>query len=306
MPPWTYDRTYDEFDCSCGRSFKSVQAVNRHCEASGAHNYCSKCQRDFNDYNALSSHLANSPYHGWCTLCDEDYDSQEKLNQHRYDEHEVCPSCSTVLRNANGLHEHARQLHPYCIPCRKIFKNDNNLNAHLNSSTHQPANVECPLRGCERKLISLSALILHWESGKCGSGFNRRQLDAYVRSNATLSRALVNPNVRLLTNSTNAPPLAPYIATNRAWDPQRQAFIFYLCDTTFQSLPGLNQHLASPRHSGPTIKTYKCPHKTCGREAVTLSALWQHIESGNCGIDRFRLYQGAMAALMSGTRALTL
>lgn len=156
-------------------------------------------------------------------------------------------------------------------------------------------------------LISISALVLHWESGSCGAGFTRHQLDAFVRSQPALRRAIVNPNL-LLTDSptrTTAPP-APYIASSRAWDPQRSAFICYLCQSAYNSLHGLNQHLASPRHTGPAIKTYKCPNPECSREYATLSALVQHIEAGSCGANRFRLVQGAMDALMRGTRALTL
>lgn len=83
-------------------------------------------------------------------------------------------------------------------------------------------------------------------------------------------------------------------------------FEYYFCPRTFGSLAALNQHLASPKHSGPDVKAYKYPKRDCGKECMTLCALVQHIEGGSCGVRRIAAVDHAMEQLMRGTRSLAL
>ncbi|KAM0753274.1 hypothetical protein T439DRAFT_333138 [Meredithblackwellia eburnea MCA 4105] len=325
MPPWSYDSDYEDWDCDCGKNFKRFDSLQQHLEASNAHNYCSirgalvklfatQEQRSHlcpsrpsrRVWNAYQAHRANSSNHGWCVFCEVDHADKGVLNEHFHQCHSPCPAvgCSQVLDGNDGLHEHARQSHPYCVECRRIFLNHNNLNAHMNSSTHRPANIPCPLRNCGRMFISRAALVLHWESSTCKSGMTRQALDAHIRSHEA-GRAVLNPRL-LLTDSTNQPATTTYRATERAWNHEAQAYECYFCHSLFNSLAGLNQHLASPKHSGSAIKTYRCPNLDCRRELSTLSGLVQHIELGSCGVQRFDQVKNAMDALVRGARSLTI
>lgn len=74
------------------------------------------------------------------------------------------------------------------------------------------------------------------------------------------------------------------------------------CDKECNSLRALNQHLASPRH---LEQIYRCPHTECRQQFTVLSALCQHIESGRCGVIKFKQVQNVMDSLVSGMRRLT-
>jgi len=264
------------------------------------HNYCRQCSRDFDTFPGLRSHWANSYSHAFCTLCNEHFDDRQELAEHNMNDHPTCDSCGLRFSGQEGLHQHNRQSHSdrYCVPCRRVFQNANNLDAH--SSIHKPKNVRCPMRGCNLAFVSASALTLHLEAGTCNSGIDRHMINRYVVEHDH-SNLITRKMITGGSNDIYNPPT--YIASDRAWN--GMAYECYLCHRDFRTLVSLNAHLASPRHSSPAQKLYKCPNGGCANEFNTLSGLVQHIERGSCGVRRFAAVQTAIDGLTNGFKTLT-
>ncbi|SRR6266478_767502 len=185
------------------------------------------------------------------------------------------------------LQEHDRDVHTYCTDCKRGFQSESNLRHHLSSRIHQPANLRCPGRGCNRSFVSPAALTLHFESGTCPSGTTREQLN----------------RLELLTGplGSNEPPAPSTIwATERSWN--GVAFECFLCNSEFRTLAQLNRHLKSPRHED---KIYRCPKEDCRIEFSTLSGLCQHVEGGSCGVRMFRQVRDTMDSFTRGFNLLT-
>ncbi|KAF7978038.1 hypothetical protein HWV62_1927 [Athelia sp. TMB] len=140
-------------------------------------------------------------------------------------------------------------------------------------------------------------MILHLESGTCRSGATRQRINRAIRQLDT-QNVITNP-ARLLTGG-DADIEVTYSATGASWN--GNAYECFLCHATFARLPGLNQHLASPRHQE---KIYVCPLSSCRVQFSGLSALCQHIESERCGVSRFRNVQNAMNRIVGGMGRLT-
>jgi hypothetical protein len=171
----------------------------------------------------------------------------------------------------------------------------------MNSRLHQPTNVRCPGRGCNKSFVSPAALTLHFEAGTCPSGMTREQLNRLV-VRADTNNYITNPN-RLLTGPlgwNEPPPPTTMWATERSWN--GVAYECFLCNGTYRQLAHLNQHLQSSRH---LEKIYRCPKSDCGTEFATLSGLCQHVEGGSCGVRKFRKVRDTMEGLMTGFRMLT-
>lgn len=143
--------------------------------------------------------------------------------------------------------------------------------------------------------ISTANLVMHLESGGCRSGATRHTVNQFVAERDT-GHFITNPN-RLITGPTET------WATERAWNGNN--YECYFCHKEFRALTGLNQHLASPAHER---MTYRCPPQLsqgCRMQFKTLSALCQHIESGSCGVIRFKVVQDNMQNLVRGMNRLT-
>jgi len=200
------------------------------------------------------------------------------------------------------LQAHDRDVHIYCTECKRSFQNESNIRHHLNSKLHQPTNVRCPGRGCERAFVSHAALVFHFESGTCSSRMTREKLNRLaVRADTT--NYITNP-ARLLTGPQGGfePPVpAATWATEFSWN--GVAYECFLCNSEFKTLPRLNQHLQSPRHDE---KIYRCPKSDCHTEFVTLSGLCQHVEGGTCGVRTFKRVRDTMESLTRGFNSLTM
>jgi hypothetical protein len=59
--------------------------------------------------------------------------------------------------------------------------------------------------------------------------------------------------------------------------------------------------LDSSRHRE---KIYRCPDAGCRQEYSALSALFQHVEFGSCGVQRFREVNDVLDSLKEGLRAI--
>jgi len=206
-----------------------------------------------------------------------------------------------VFDNELDCHEHGQQSHPYCIPCRRAFLSKSNLVAHLNSSVHKSKDFVCPGKDCGRGFVSKSALLLHFEGGKCPSGITREKLNQKIVQ-LDRNNLITNP-ARLIAGPRGyeSPRVTETWATERSWN--GSAYECVLCHRQYRTLHSLNAHLKSPRHQD---KIYRCPNRTsCGSEFSALSSLTQHIESEKCGVIRFGGVQSAMDSLLGGMRRLT-
>ncbi|KAI0073427.1 hypothetical protein K474DRAFT_1666615 [Panus rudis PR-1116 ss-1] len=283
----------------CDRWFKSPSALYQHKVNSGSHHWCSDCDRDFVSEWALIQHYVQSRAHSYCQRCDEHFQDDEELEEHYEEAHWYCRICETIFNSELGLHEHNRQKHWYCVSCKRVFQNENNLKQHLRSAAHQPKIFACPGRNCDSSFISRAALVLHLESGTCPAGATRQTVNK-VALQIDRGRILTNP-ARMIEYGGGG--TSTTWATERSWN--GYAYECILCHREFQSLKALNAHLQSPAHEG---KMYRCPQawSGCGNEFRTASALIQHVESGSCGVTRFKSrMDNAIDSLASKMKMLT-
>ncbi|KAJ7447843.1 hypothetical protein FB451DRAFT_1534155 [Mycena latifolia] len=288
-----------EYCDRCRRSFNSYSALRQHENNSPNHHICYDCDRDFSSWTGLKEHYVQSFAHDYCQHCDSHFNDARELEAHYETSHHYCSQCRKFFQNAVGLHEHYRQseAHHYCEICRRLFLSASNLNSHLNSSLHRPKDIPCPGKGCGLSFVSHYALVLHLESGKCASGSDRQFVNRRVREYDTQN--LITDPARLLTGGAGGSHVK-YLATAATWN--GSSYECYLCHGGYRSLAALNQHLASPRHED---KIYVCPLNTCRQHFPTLSGLFQHIESGRCGVSKFKVVQNTIAGLVGPMRRLT-
>ncbi|KAJ7075601.1 hypothetical protein B0H15DRAFT_652854 [Mycena belliarum] len=289
-----------EYCDRCQRFFNNYSALRQHEDNSPRHNICHDCDKDFTSWMGLKEHYVQSRVHDYCQHCNSHFDSDRELQDHYQASHHYCAPCSRFFVNAQGLHEHYRQsaLHHYCEPCRRLFLSASNLTSHLNSALHRPKDIPCPGAGCGLSFVTHSALVLHLESGRCASGSDRQFVNRRVREYDTQN--LITDPARLLTGPAGVGSVVRYSATSATWNGAE--YECYLCHRGYRTLLALNQHLASPRHEE---QIYVCPLTTCRQHFSTLSALFQHIESGRCGVSKFKVVQNTINGLVGGSRRLT-
>ncbi|CAE7081199.1 unnamed protein product [Rhizoctonia solani] len=278
----------------CNRWFGSDYAYDAHRRDSSRHYVCFPCNKDFPTYERYQQHLSRSSRHYYCSYCNLDFQDDYDLSEHDDETHSYCTSCNLLVDTAEDLIEHNKTAHYYCVGCNRFFNSQNNLQAHLNSSIHRPKTISCPGTGCNERFASKSALLQHFEGGRCKSGLTRQILNRLVAQRDT-SNFITNPN-RLITGTTET------WATQKAWN--GRAFECYFCDKEFPYLPQLNQHLASPAHEQALYHCPKLGHG-CQAQFKALSGLCQHIESGSCGVSRFKVVQDNMSNLIRGMNRLT-
>ena len=233
----------------------------------------------------------------YCEVCDRWFPHARALSQHTRDSavyHPTCEACDSYFGSFTALQQHFSECHYYCRDCNRFFQSAANLNAHRGSSLDNPRSFKCPGRSCNRAFVSMSALILHAESGTCPSGVTRKIINDHMARIDT-QNAITNP-ARMITGASEP----EYWATERSWN--GYGYACCLCNAEFQTLSSLNQHLKSPRHLQPF---YHCPKRTCNLQFTVLSALCQHVERGSCGARETRLVQDAVEHLRRGMRTLT-
>jgi hypothetical protein len=151
-----------------------------------------------------------------------------------------------------------------------------------------PRTVICPGRGCGKSFTSHANLILHLESGTCRSGATRQTVNRRVieldrgRLITDPRRLIQGPDGEYTRTKSN---VIETWATGASWN--GSAYECVLCYKTFPQLPRLNAHLQSPAHAD---QIYRCPTALdgCATHFRTLSGLVQHIESGACGVRKFK------------------
>ncbi|KAI5118108.1 hypothetical protein M0805_003462 [Coniferiporia weirii] len=256
----------------------------------------------FETAEGLRQHYIQSGDHYYCTICSVLLSGEYDFIDHGKDYHYVCEFCVTIFASEYALANHKDCAHHYCRECDRVFQTAANLASHKASSIHKPRNVNRPGRGCRKIFISVSALILHAESGTCPSGITRSTVDAFV-SRLDRQNVITNP-ARMITGpyGHQNPPADPqYWATEQSWN--GYAYECFLCKGTFRPLGALDAHLKSPRHRE---RIYRCPMAGCGQEFQVLSALSQHVERGSCGAGRSLQIQNVMDGLTSKMRTISI
>ncbi|KLO16576.1 hypothetical protein SCHPADRAFT_901374 [Schizopora paradoxa] len=284
----------------CDEHFNTRRGVLSHYERS--HHFCRTHLQIFNNAKGLKEHYVQHSDHYYCQYCDEHFDDEDDFLDHAEDDHFVCRPCGKIFGTRAKQQEHYENHHYYCKSCDRLFNSQSNLDHHLASSIHKPRAFACPGRNCNKAFVSISALILHAESGTCPSGTTRKTVNEYVvRMDRT--NVITNPNRLITSGGVSAPPAQTRTyATAQAWN--GRAYECFLCHKEFRALSALNAHLASPVHQS---KIYRCPNVgACGMEFVALSGLSQHVEGGSCGVQRFRQVRDMMAQIQSGMRAIAL
>ncbi|KAF8910192.1 hypothetical protein CPB84DRAFT_1812877 [Gymnopilus junonius] len=193
--------------------------------------------------------------------------------------HDYCQYCNSHFPDRGYYEEHLVDSHVACIPCNRVFANDFGLHEHYRQSEHHHFCVPC-----SRHFSSASNLNLHLNSAihcpkdvrcpfKCGATFVSRA-----------ALVLHLENAWMLTGGSTTEDVT-YIATSHSWN--GLGYECYLCHGVHKTLKALNQHLI-----------YICCGPSCGYRCSTLSALFQHIETGKCGVLRFKAVQGAMDSVL--------
>lgn len=212
---WSDDQEVQFLHECCGKLFLSPTAVDQHNAAK--HHWCAPCDRFFNSAHSLAQHLSSSkdqPKSFICPKCPRGFVSPSSVVAHL--ESGTCPSRITraiidayvaqadsnhIITNPNRMIEAGRPVdvrvpQPYptyivtqhagngnaweCCLCHIEFPYKAQLNQHLNSPKHakRPGKMyRCPAAACQVQIETLSGLVQHVESGKCGIRQNRQVKD---------------------------------------------------------------------------------------------------------------------------------
>ncbi|EAU92380.2 hypothetical protein CC1G_00599 [Coprinopsis cinerea okayama7 len=178
------DSSDECYDCrKCGASFSCGWDLNNHDSNQHAY-YCDRCGRSFVNQAALQQHLENSSFHYYCVFCKRDFAEREWYGTHMLEYHERCHTCQIDFRHVDWLHRHYADTpdrHSFCLECKRHFSSPDNLKHHLASGLHQERTIECVAPRCQRRFISLPALLGHYDSGGC-SEISRDHMDCFTRS----------------------------------------------------------------------------------------------------------------------------
>ncbi|KAK0466207.1 uncharacterized protein EV420DRAFT_1510584 [Desarmillaria tabescens] len=197
---------YDDEHSYCGKCsklFKNEYGLHEHCRQSPSHHYCALCKRDFLSESNLDSHRRSSihmPKAFKCpgARCNEAFVSRSAVVLHlesggcvsgadraavnryvrEYDRQNIITDPSRMLTGPGGAprdeivysaNDNAWNGYAYeCYLCHQMASTLRALNQHLTSPKHQEKVYICPLPSCRTRFTTLSALLQHIESEKCG------------------------------------------------------------------------------------------------------------------------------------------
>lgn len=214
------------------------------------------------------------------------------------------PSTIQNNRTTGGLNTNTFQLEPYfCFDCQQPFTTAHNLHNHLKSSVHTPRDRACPMPGCTKTFLSDAHVLLHIDSGTCACGITRHQLDADAIMLDNTTDAVVVDTAMLCRGGNGkyqrrrplAGPLDPSSSDNDDDNYIRRSktrrggwYVCPVCRAAFPRPQALQSHLNSPVHDE---RIYQCKAALdgCGAAFATLAGLLQHVEGGQCAVDRGRI-----------------
>jgi hypothetical protein len=278
--------------------------------------WCDPCDRFFPTERGLQQHLDNSSAHAYsyeCETCTRTFATERACNQHmneldHWEPTYECETCTATFSTQYACDRHmdiSRHRRHYCYECQRGFQNDNNLRMvcppssrrevgrwlrrdvkHLNSRIHQGAAVACPF--CERGFTSASGVSHHLETGSCPKATNLNRDTIYNSIRARDTQGVITMK-QLEWNSE-------FVATERSFNGYN--YVCFICRREFSTLVDLNKHLKSPVHQQ---KLYHCPNRRgCGKEFVSLAAMFNHLESESCGFIRFGQVNDRVSGMLTG------
>ncbi|KAJ5160854.1 uncharacterized protein N7482_007858 [Penicillium canariense] len=250
---------------------------------------CATCSETFYLSWDCDEHMDDYDHWAECETCDRLFRSQAACNQHMNMLGHMrpkipCESCDRAFQTQAAANQHMDALDhwkTYCKACDRHFQNENNMRMHLRSKIHRGTDVPCPF--CKAGFVTASGMAHHLETGSCPKApkLNRETI---------LKMARHSDQHGLITNKQigwHDEGRVEYEATSAAWNGHH--WECYLCHKQLKTVTSLNQHLNSPVHQQ---KVYHCPNrKNCGKEFVSLAALFNHLESESCKIMRFERVQ---------------
>ncbi|KAK2811853.1 hypothetical protein FQN50_001891 [Emmonsiellopsis sp. PD_5] len=294
------------YDCeTCYRDFGTQRACNQHMNDTnhwGPTFDCETCVREFRSQNAANQHM-NAVGH-WtpkipCETCGKKFHNQNAANQHmnsvgHWAPKIPCETCSLKFKSQAAADQHmVREAHylNYCKPCNKRFISQNNLKMHLNSKIHRGSTIPCPF--CNANYTTASGLSHHLESGSCPRAPQLNRETIYRMARERDPNGFITNNLIGWRDEENA----TYQATNRAFN--GTYWECYICHKKFNTIGSLNAHLNSPTHKQ---KVYHCPNvkQKCGKQFVSLAALFSHLESEMCSFMRFENVQRQVGNVFQG------
>ncbi|CAA7264920.1 unnamed protein product [Cyclocybe aegerita] len=193
----------EHYYCSdCNRVFTSERGLNDHYRESNKHHYCVSCDKLFASANGLKNHLNSSihrPKDNMCPFrgCDKSFVSRGALVLHlesgaccsgidretvnkvvrKYDKKGIITDPSRLLTSGSSGNQNITYMATAaswngdgyeCYLCDKVHQSLAALNQHLASPRHQKKFYICRGPKCSQRFNTLSGLIQHVESEKCG------------------------------------------------------------------------------------------------------------------------------------------
>jgi hypothetical protein len=286
---------------------------------------CQTCPRGYLTHRACNQHMNDNDH--WapryeCETCSRSFLSQHSASQHmnalgHWAPKVPCETCNMKFHTQNSADQHMKQkahYQHYCQSCEQRFNNANSLKMvryfnitpswmgiilivgkHLRSATHIGRHIPCPF--CKVPYTTASGLSHHLETGSCPNApnLNRDKILQIIRqrdANGTITMKQIGWHQEVSVE---------YRATQQAYN--GSAWQCYICHKTFKKVISLNAHLNSPTHKQ---KIYHCPNlnQKCGKEFVSLAALFGHLESESCGYMRFSNVQQKVDEVLQGRRLI--
>ncbi|KAF9011236.1 hypothetical protein BDQ17DRAFT_1387660 [Cyathus striatus] len=209
----------------------------------------------------------------YCDRCDRYFRHEGALEQHIRDSnshcsalkehyvqspcHAYCQYCNEHFHDYDDLRDHYKDKHNYCHSCDR----------HLCQLPNHNYCIDCQ---CE--FVDPNALRNH-----LNSSVHSPKNQSFV----SISTLILHFELGRCNSGIDYDTTITYHATSTMWN--GYSYECYLCYNMFCTLSALDQHLASLRHQD---KIYFCPKM--------LSGLFQHIESGKCGVSRFKRVQNLL------------
>ncbi|KAJ5872143.1 uncharacterized protein N7529_004496 [Penicillium soppii] len=185
-----------------------------------------------------------------------------------------CQGCISMFNSQENVEAHMDERNHWlwtCKECGEHFDTSLYLEMHLASNVHRPHHHECPF--CFESFVTPSAVVHHLESTCCevADWLDIKHLFGLIKD--------LDPD-NLLTIRGAAPKEKeknPPIRFNG------KRFQCHRCDRSFMRQAGLEAHHESPFHDERLYHCLNCT-ENCGKEFVSLAALFNHLESESCGI----------------------
>lgn len=183
---------------TCRKSFVLPTALETHIKKLHSPISCEICATQFLNKHKLKIHIKTSEHMQsskgagvYCPDCEIFPPSVASLEQHMTLKHDVnrpatfhCCDCSkdfttnTAFKTHMYFHRFGKD-EPRCSLCPMEFKSEKAYARHMQRGKHK--NLSCPVGLiCSRRFASVSALVMHLESGACKSGMDRKQLNQLV------------------------------------------------------------------------------------------------------------------------------